>query len=50
MILFLIRQKKFNADGPDGLTSSWHDLRKGKEGIRKQHSDGECLMAKDIFW
>lgn len=33
-------------DGPDGLHSCWHDLRKGPDNLARRHNGG----GGDMFW
>nr|CAD2168795.1 unnamed protein product [Meloidogyne enterolobii] len=38
-------EKKWNCDGPDGLSSYWHDLRKEKRMFKKRGFGGGSLIT-----
>ena len=38
-------EKKFNLDGPDGLSHYWHDLRKEPRWFKKRHTGGVNIMV-----
>ena len=42
-------EKKFNLDGPDGLSSYWHDLRNDVRIFSKRHSGGGSVMIWACF-
>ncbi|CDF36022.1 unnamed protein product [Chondrus crispus] len=37
-------EKKFNLDGPDGVASYWHDLRREEKVFSTRHQGGASLM------
>lgn len=38
-------EKKFNLDGPDGLSAYWHDLRRAPNMFSTRHQGGKSLMV-----
>ena len=42
--LFFSDEKKLNLDGPDGLSSYWHDLKREEKGYSTRHQGGPFLM------
>lgn len=42
-------EKKFNLDGPDGLSSYWHDIRDEKEYFSKRQFGGGSVMVWGAF-
>ena len=42
----ILRRKKFNLDGPDGLHYHWHDLRTAREILSKRYEGGQSNITR----
>ena len=45
----ILRRKKFNLDGPDGLHYHWHDLRTAPEILSKRYGGSQPVMMWAAF-